>query len=326
MSASAETVLITGSEGNLGPFLVRRLRESRPGCTVLRLKHRQGACGFDAANDRYDGDLRDPALLERIFAEHRVSHVVHAASQSYSHSGYRSHPFRVLENDSAALLNLLRHASSVAKLVYLSSALLYEHATSSPLVEDDAERMPAPTSSYGAAKRFGEQAVRMFGVEHGVATTLWRPFNVVSPLEPHDGDGRHVFVDFFRRLLIDRVPEFGVLGSGQQVRCFVWVEDVARCIVDHLDDDRSDNQTFNLARAEPLTLIQLKDLLLDLGREMGIVTRNYDPLTVRRGEFSGVESEARIPSVAKAKAELGWESSTTVRDCFRRFIEEKLQP
>jgi len=266
MSASAETVLVTGSEGNLGHFLVQRLRETRPGCKVLRVKHRQDECGFDAANDRYQGDLRDPALLAKIFGEHRVSHVIHAASRSYSHSGYRSHPFQVLENDSAALLNLLRHARSVAKLTYLSSALMYEHATSSPLIEQDADRMPAPTSSYGTAKRFGEQAVRMFGLEHGIATTIWRPFNVVSPLEPHDGDGRHVFVDFFRRLLIDRVPEFSVMGSGQQVRCFVWVEDVARCIVDHLDDQRSDGQTFNVARAEPLTLIQLKDLLLDLGR------------------------------------------------------------
>jgi len=324
MTAPAETVLITGSEGNLGPFLVRRLRESRPGCKVLRVKHRSGDCKFDVANNRYQGDLRDPALLARIFEEHRVSHIVHAASQSYSHSGYRSHPFRVLENDSAALLNLLRHAGSAVKLVYLSSALLYEHATSSPLVEEDTERMPAPTSSYGAAKRFGEQAVRMFGVEKGIATTIWRPFNVVSPLEPHDGDGRHVFVDFYRRLLVDRVSEFGVLGSGRQLRCFVWVEDVAACIVDHLDDDRSDNQTFNLARAEPLTLIELKELLLDLGRERGIVTRDYDPPTVRRGEFSGIENEVRIPSVAKAKAVLGWESRTTVRDCFRRFIEEKL--
>jgi UDP-glucose 4-epimerase len=326
MSAQAEAVLVTGSEGNLGPYLVRRLRAARPDRAVLRLKHRAGACGFDPDTHRYEGDLRDPTLLARIFSEHRVSHVVHAASQSYSHSGYRSNPFRVIDNDSTALLNLLRHSTASKRFVYLSSALLYEHATSSPLTEDDAECMPSPTSSYGAAKRFGEQAVRMFGAEHGVATTIWRPFNVVSPLEPHDGDGRHVFVDFFRRLLIDRVPEFGVLGSGRQVRCFVWVEDVAGCIVDHLYDERAANQTFNLARAEPLTLLELKKLLLELGRERGLVPHDYDPPTVNRGEFSGVETEARIPSVAKTKAVLGWESSTSVRECFRLFIEEKFKP
>ena len=319
------TVLITGSEGNLGPYLISRLRASHPEWHLLRVKHRRDACRFDAANDRYEGDLRDPALLENVFAEHHVDYVIHAASQSYSHAGYRSHPFQVLENDIASLLNLLHHSGSVRKIVYLSSALLYEHADRSPLQEDDSQRMPAPTSSYGTAKRFGEQAVRAFGLERGVDFTIWRPFNIVSPLEPHDGDGRHVFVDFFRRLLIEQVPEFGILGSGAQVRCFLWVEDAADCIVDHIETSQSNGETFNLARHEPLTLLQLKDLLLELGREAGVVPLRYDPPTARRGEFSGIESEARIPSVAKLKAVLGWESTTTVRDCFRHFIQEKLK-
>ncbi len=320
-----KTILVTGSEGNLGPYVVRRLRESHPDWKILRIKHRKGHCAFDSQNDRYEGDLRDPALLEKVFSEHRVEQVIHAASQSYSHAGYRGHPFQVLENDTAALLNLLRHGVSISKLVYLSSALLYEHADRSPLEEDDTERMPAPTSSYGTAKRFGEQAVRMFGLENGVDFTIWRPFNIVSPLEPHDGDGRHVFVDFFRRLLIERVSEFGVMGSGYQVRCFIWVQDAANCIVDSLGRNESNGQTFNLARDEPLTLLQLKSLLLNLGREAGVLPMDYDPPTVRRGAFSGVESEARIPSVSKLKEVLGWESSTTVRDCFRQFIQEKLK-
>ncbi len=319
------TVLITGSEGNLGPYMVRRLRESRPDWKILRIKHRKDRCAFDSQNDRYEGDLRDPALLAKVFSEHRVEHVIHAASQSYSHAGYRAHPFQVLENDTAALLNLLRHSVSASSIVYLSSALLYENADRTPLLEDDTERMPAPTSSYGTAKRFGEHAVQMFGMEHGVPYTIWRPFNIVSPLEPHDGDGRHVFVDFFRRLLIERVSEFGVMGSGNQVRCFLWVEDAANCIVNNLARPESHGQTFNLARDEPLTLLQLKKLLLELGHEAGAVPTDYDPPTVRRGTFSGVESEARIPSIAKLKNVLDWESSTTVRDCFRQFIQEKLR-
>lgn len=320
-----KTVLITGSEGNLGPYIVRRLRATRADLNVLRIKHRKETCTFDSENDRYAGDLRDPAFLARLFSEHRVDCVIHAASQSYSHTGYRAHPFHVLENDSASLLNLLRHSTAASKIVYLSSALLYEHADHSPLEEDDTERMPAPTSSYGAAKHFGEHAVRLFGLEHGIDVTIWRPFNIVSPLEPHDGDGRHVFVDFFRRLLIEHVPEFSVMGSGNQVRCFLWVQDAANCIVDHLDRRESNGQTFNLARDEPITLLELKSLLLDLGREAGVLPKDYDPPTVRRRAFSGVESEARIPSVAKLRDVLGWESATPVRDCFRRFIEEKLR-
>lgn len=319
------TILVTGSEGNLGPYMVGRLRDTHPDWTILRLKHDRSACGFDASRGRYFGDLRDPALLERIFAEHRVDFVLHAASQSYGHTGYRDHPFQILENDTSSLLNLLRHSAAVRKFVYLSSALMYEHADRTPLQEDDVDRMPAPTSSYGTAKRFGEHAVRMFAKEHGVDFTIWRPFNIVSPLEPHEGDGRHVFVDFFRRLLVEQVPEFSVLGSGNQVRCFIWVEEAANCIVDNLERRETDGQVLNLARDEPLTLLQLKDLLLDLGREAGVLPAGYNPETVRRGEFAGVEAEVRIPSVAKLKETLGWASEVTVRECFRRFIATKLR-
>jgi UDP-glucose 4-epimerase len=319
------TILVTGSEGNLGPYVVRRLREIHPAWTVLRLKHGKGACSFDASQDRYVGDLRDPSLLERMFSDHHIDYVLHGASQSYTHGGYRDHPFQILENDSGALLNLLRHSRNARKFVYLSSALLYEHADRSPLKEDEADLMPAPSSSYGIAKRFGEDAVRMFGREFGVDCTIWRPFNIVSPLEPHEGEGRHVFVDFFRRLLVERVAEFSVLGSGNQVRCFIWVQDAANCIVDNLERAEASNQTFNLARDEALTLLQLKGLLLELGREAGLVPADYDPPTVRRGAFFGVEAEVRIPSVAKLRDTLGWESQTTVRECFRQFIVEKLR-
>jgi nucleoside-diphosphate-sugar epimerase len=292
---------------------------------VLRLRHHRGACGFDTANDCYEGDLRDSALLHRIFTEQSVDHVIHAASHSYNHAGYRAYPFQVIENDTGSLLNLLRHCRSARKLVYLSSALLYEHSDVPKLEEGDADRLPAPTSSFGAAKRFGEQAIQAYGREHGVAFTIWRPFNIVSPLEPHQGDGRHVFVDFFRRLIVERVEEFRILGSGNQTRCFLWVQDAANCIVDHLETPASNGQTFNLARDEPLSLLQLKTLLLELGRESGVLPLDYDPPTVCGGDFTGVESEARIPSVAKLKKLLGWQSTTTVRDCFRQFIRAKLQ-
>ena len=318
------TVLITGSEGNLGSYICKRLYKTHPSWKVIRIKHAQGACRFNSETGIYEGDLCDAVLLERLFAEHQIEYVIHAASKSYSHGGYNAHPFSIIDNDTSLLLNLLRHSRSASKFIYLSSALIYEHSVYSPL-EEDTSNLLTPTSSYGVAKWFGENAVRMFHIEHGVNFTIWRPFNIVSPLEPHEGEGRHVFVDFFRRLFIESVPEFSIMGSGNQVRCFMWVEDAADCIVDNLEKIESNGQTFNLARDEPITLLNLKDLLLDLGHEMHLLPQNYNPPTIKRGTFSGVESEVRVPSVKKLKSLLMWESNTTVRECFYKFIKGKLE-
>jgi len=193
------------------------------------------------------------------------------------------------------------------------------------LTEEMTSRFPAPTSSYGVAKFLGEQAVQQANFERGTNYTIWRPFNIVSPLEPTEGEGRHVFVDFFRRIFIERVAEFQVLGSGQQVRCFLWVEEAAECIAAALENPATNNQIINLARDEPIPLIQLKKLLVSIGHEMGVLPSYYDPPVCTSGAFSGVEMEIRIPSVSKLKELSKWESLISVNECFRKFISAKLQ-
>lgn len=320
----SKIILITGSEGNIGCYLVAAVRSRYPEWTVLRVKNGSGRPFFDSLSGCYVGDLRDQEMCELIFGSNVVDYVVHAASTSYSHAGYKRYPFSVLYNDCAITFNLLRHTKTVKKFIFISSALAYEHASDSLLTEDMTARLPAPTSSYGVAKHLGEQAVQQASLEHGMPYTIWRPFNVVSPLESTAGEGRHVFVDFYRRIFIERVTEFGIFGSGKQVRCFIWVEEAVRCIVDALEDEATNNQVINLARDEPISLVQLKDLLVKIGKEMGVVPDGYDPPVKLAGNFAGVEMDIRIPSTKKLKELVKWESSITVEECFRKFTAEKI--
>lgn len=320
-----KTILITGSEGNIGRYIVASVRKQYPEWKIIRVKHKSCVPVFNALEDRYEGDVRDQHLLEMIFGENEIDCLLHSASMSYSHLGYKDHPFKVFENDCSMMLNLLKYAGSLNKIVLLSSALVYEHAKVSPLFETTADEIVGPSSSYGAAKQFGERAVRFYQREHGVKYTIWRPFNVVSPLESTEGEGRHVFVDFFRRLFVERVSEFNVMGSGNQVRCFIWVEEAADCIVKNIFTPESDNQIFNLARNEPISLLGLKDLLLAIGKQQGALPATYDPPIKKTGVFAGTESEVRVPSVEKLNTLLHWESAVSVGECFSKFVECKLQ-
>jgi len=320
-----KTILITGSEGNIGRYIVASVRRHNPQWKIIRVKHKACAPAFNHSEDRYEGDIRDELLLKTIHGKNAIDCLLHCASTSYSHLGYKGHPFGVLENDCSMMLNLLKHAGNLHKIVFLSSALMYEHAKVSPLLETTVDEIPGPTSSYGMAKEFNERAIKLYQREHGVRYTIWRPFNVVSPLEPTEGEGRHVFVDFFRRLFIERVAEFNVIGSGNQVRCFIWVEEAADCIVKNIFAPESDNQTFNLARDEPISLLGLKDLLLSIGKKLGTLPATYDPPVRKTGIFAGTESEVRIPSVEKLNALLHWKSDVTVRECFSKFVEDKLR-
>lgn len=320
-----KTVLVTGSEGNVGTYLVAALSRRHPNWRILRVaRAAPHSAFFDEETQRYSGNLADPAFIECILQRESIDIVIHAASTSYSHGGYHANAFGVVDNDCQMTLNLLRHADSFGKIIYLSSALAYERADAQELMEDLTESIPSPVSSYGVAKYFGEQAVRLAHLKTGVPYTIWRPFNIVSPLEPTEGEGRHVFVDFFRRLYVERTEQFHVFGSGRQVRCFIWVEEAADCIVQAIGMPSTDNQIINLARREPITLIGLKDLLLELGREIGEIPEEYNPPVVAAGEFAGVEMVLRIPSTEKLERLTGWRSTITVRECMARFVNDKI--
>jgi nucleoside-diphosphate-sugar epimerase len=153
--------------------------------------------------------------------------------------------------------------------------------------------------------------------------TIWRLFNVVSPREPHDKPGAHVYVDFYRQLFVEKVPELPIFGNGAQERCFTWVEDIAEAVATHLTDERSSKQIVNLGGNEPCTLLQLRDLMLAIGKERNLLAADYDPPVKTNGSFFGVEAQRRIPSLKKAETLLEWKPATGLRRCFEKFIDTK---
>jgi nucleoside-diphosphate-sugar epimerase len=187
------------------------------------------------------GDLTDAQFVPDLFQSHEFDTVIHAAAPPYNPAAYRTRQFETFERDLTGFLRVLAAAQSVSKIVYLSSATVYENCQEFPFRESCTDRCAPPSSPVGLAKATGERAIKLWSAQTGNRFTIWRLFNVVSPLEPHDVPGAHVQIDFYRKLLVERQPELEILGSGAQVRCFTWVEDVANAIVDYLRDPRTDN-------------------------------------------------------------------------------------
>lgn len=318
------TILVTGSEGNIGTYIVRRLRRRHPDERIIRVGRM--AVGIEPVdkNDKiYLGDLTDPAFAKQIFKENHIDYVIYAAAKTYDAGTFKSQPFAVFAHDSVCLTNILNQSQKIKKFVYLSSATVYESSAEKILTEEIAASVPIPKSPYGIAKFFGEKAVELFGKQHCVKFTMWRLFNVVSPLEPHLVSGGHVYVDFYRKIFVERQPKIEIFGSGQQVRCFGWVEDVANTIVDFLDDTRTDNEIFNLGSTDQTTLAGLLQTMIDIGKKKKFLPSDYKPEVVTGEQFYGVDTAVRIPDISKVEKILGWKPKTGFRACFEKFIEYK---
>ena len=104
-----------------------------------------------------EGDIRDTALLQRVFAEHAVKGVIHFAALKSVGESVRE-PLRYYDNNVAgtvALLGAMR-AANVRTLVFSSSATVYGDPASVPIRED----FPlSATNAYGWSKLMMEQVL-----------------------------------------------------------------------------------------------------------------------------------------------------------------------
>lgn len=157
-------ILVTGGAGFIGshtcvalanagiPFMVLdNLCNSRP--SVLERVERITGVPVPFI----EGDIRDAALLRRVFAEHAVKAVIHFAALKSVGESVRE-PLRYYDNNVAgtvALLSAMR-AANVRTLVFSSSATVYGDPASVPIREG----FPlSATNPYGWSKLMMEQVL-----------------------------------------------------------------------------------------------------------------------------------------------------------------------
>jgi nucleoside-diphosphate-sugar epimerase len=200
--------------------------------------------------------------------------------------------------------------------------MVYERCTEYPHKEEDADDSKVMTTSYGLSKYIGERVVKSFHEQNGMKFTIWRPFNIITPFEkPEDEGFSHVFADFVRKILIEKQKPLEILGDGNQVRCFTNIFDVAEVLALYSLDSRSDNQIFNVANPEPVTMKELAYLIARLGKEYKILPKEYI-LWFKHLPIYQDDVRKRIPDSSKLRQTFGWEAKTKVEDSLRQCIEK----
>ncbi|GKS75511.1 UDP-glucose 4-epimerase GalE [Acidovorax sp. SUPP950] len=157
-------ILVTGGAGFIGshtcvalasagiPYLILDNFGNSRRSVLDRLAHITGK-----APECIEGDVRDEALLARIFAEHPIEAVVHFAALKAVGESVRQ-PLAYYDNNVAGTVVLLRamQKAGVRSLVFSSSATVYGEPASVPIRED----FPlSATNPYGWTKLMMEQVL-----------------------------------------------------------------------------------------------------------------------------------------------------------------------
>src|SRR3954454_18841509 len=144
-----ETVLLTGGSGFFGSLLKQRLINDGYRCVNLDLLPDESVHSNLVS---IQGDIRNRALLERIFAEYRIVGILHIAA-ILAHGDIDKNLLWTSNVDGTRNLADMAKKYKVPRIVFTSSNCLWGQGMPHPLTEEES---PKPVEVYGKSKLEGE--------------------------------------------------------------------------------------------------------------------------------------------------------------------------
>ena len=303
--------LVTGGAGTIGSEIVDQLVAAGAGhVDVLDnlVRGRRENIQRALASGRVslvEGDVRDVRLVGELTAGKDI--VFHQAAIRITQCA--EEPRLAFDVLAQGTFNVLEAAvaARVPKIVAASSASVYGTAEEFPTGE---RHHPYNNDTlYGAAKTFNEGMARSFRAMYGIDYVMLRYFNVYGPRMDVHGAYTEVLVRWMERIA-DGLPPL-VFGDGSQSMDFIFTRDIARANLLAAASPVTEG-TYNIARGEETTLLQLAKALL---RVMD------SDLAVEHGPERAVNGVVRrLADTAAASADLGFTASVGLEEGLRELV------
>jgi dTDP-glucose 4,6-dehydratase len=163
-----------------------------------------------------------------------------------------------------------------------------------------------PRSVYDEAKRFSEALTMAHHRTLGTDVAIVRIFNTYGPrLRPDDG---RVVSNFLLQAM--QGEPLTVYGDGSQTRSLCYVEDEVRGLLALFDSDLTG--PVNIGNPDEYTVLELARTIIDL---LGSSS------TVEHRPLPTDDPTRRRPDIAVARAELGWEPTTSLHEGLSRTAD-----
>ena len=227
-------LLITGGAGYVGSHCVKAAAAAGHDCVVLD-NLSSGHKEFARWGRLIEGDVRDAALLSKVFADERIDAVMHFAALAYVGESVLDPGkyYDVNINGTRTLLAAMTQAS-VRQLIFSSTCAAYGVPATLPI----SEATPlAPINPYGFTKVVCERMMEDFGNAHALRSVRLRYFNAAGG-DPdgeigEDHDPETHLIPLILDVALGRRKTVSIFGSdyptpdGTAVRDYIHVSDLA---------------------------------------------------------------------------------------------------
>ncbi len=268
--------------------------------------------------DFVEGDILDQQILDQIFKSHSIDAVIHFAGLKAVGESQKE-PLKYFENNISGSISLVKamERAQVFKLVFSSSATVYDEANVSPLNEDMPTGMPS--NNYGYTKLIVEQLLeKLSATDERWSIALLRYFNPVGAHQSgqigEDPQGiPNNLMPYVTQVAVGRREKLAIFGNdydtldGTGVRDYIHVVDLANAHLCALNNrlNAQGCRAWNIGTGNGISVKQIRDTF----EKVNGVEIPFEYVPRREGDVA-----TSFADNARAVAELGWQPKFGLED------------
>ena len=318
-------VLVTGGAGYIGSHTCIELLNSGYGVIVIDNLCNSNSESLNRVRKLtgksvkfYEGDVRDEALLTKIFAENSIGCVIHFAGLKAVGESVAM-PWEYYDNNLNSTLVLTKVMKKVGmkNIIFSSSATVYTADNEMPLKENS--RTGGCTNPYGWTKYMTEQILSgMANADKEWSIVLLRYFNPIGAHESgcigEDPKGiPNNLMPYITQVAVGRREKLSVFGNdydthdGTGVRDYIHVVDLAKGHVAAVKYANANKgcEVFNLGTGTGYSVLDMVNTF----RQVNEVALPYQIVERRPGDIATCYADP-----AKSRDILGWTAEKTLAD------------
>lgn len=262
----SKNILVTGGAGFIGSNLVDRLVSQGHNVSVLDNLTSGSEANLPKGKIRFTkGDIRDVDLVNTLVSQsdmvfHLAEYIPETENYGPGHVIRYSVENPLLDFDISCrgtLILLEKCRQYNKRLIFTSTSAVYGTEYHSPIGE---QFKTLPISPYGASKLCAETYVTLYARLYGLPTNVVRLFNVFGPRQR-----KYVVYDTLLKLRKDP-QKLEVLGTGHEVRDFIYVGDVVDALLLVANTRKSRGEIFNVGTGEGTKIMDLIEMITSILR------------------------------------------------------------
>ena len=239
-------ILITGSSGFIGKYLINSLQKNR------HVVHSLSRTKSNLAN-HFKVSLSNKSRIFQILEKNRYDVVIHLAA-SLPNKDNHLHS-RLFLNNCLETINLLQGCSKtkVRRVIFASTHLVYGKSVYLPI---DEKHPLDPQNNYAISKLVGENLCKMFHDTYGIEVIILR----ISSVYGYGQQENYIIPTIITNILSKKTVEIHKYQNGYQIMDLINVKDVSKAF-ELACTTKKKFGIYNIASGNPITVQSVVKIL-----------------------------------------------------------------